>query len=126
MSIMVSSVIYFKTNFTVPQPFSCRPFSAECRAFLPTDEDGVWHRRDCQVKSYILNRHLDCSKLTRDLHFITRPLSLEEEEYPLAFIVTVHKELELFVRLLRAIYTPQNVYCIHVDAKAPVEYQKAV
>ena len=69
---------------------------------------------------------MECSNLTRDLHFITRPLSLEEEDYPLAFIVTVHKELELFVRLLRAIYMPQNVYCIHVDAKAPSEYQAAV
>ncbi|KAI3369874.1 hypothetical protein L3Q82_024685, partial [Scortum barcoo] len=90
-------------------------------------EEGIkWYRRDCQVESYIKNGHLQCSDLTRDLHFITRPLSREEEDYPLAFIVTVHKELELFVRLLRAIYMPQNVYCIHVDAKAPIEYQEAV
>lgn len=67
-----------------------------------------------------------CSDLMSDLHFITRPLSREEENYPLAFIITVHKELELFVRLFRAIYMPQNVYCIHVDAKAPLEYQAAV
>ncbi|TKS70680.1 Beta-1,3-galactosyl-O-glycosyl-glycoprotein beta-1,6-N-acetylglucosaminyltransferase 7 [Collichthys lucidus] len=78
-----------------------------------------------RVQSYILNSRLQCSNLTRDLHFITRPLSREEEDYPLAFIVIVHKELELFVRLLRAIYMPQNVYCIHVDAKAPWEYQEA-
>jgi len=64
--------------------------------------------------------------LIQDLHFITRPLSNEEEDYPLAYIVTVHKELALFVRMLRAIYMPQNVYCIHVDAKASVEYQVAV
>lgn len=62
----------------------------------------------------------------KDLHIITRPLSQEEEDYPLAFIVTVHKEFEVFVRLLRAIYMPQNVYCIHVDAKASTEYQAAV
>ncbi|XP_077429002.1 putative beta-1,3-galactosyl-O-glycosyl-glycoprotein beta-1,6-N-acetylglucosaminyltransferase 7 isoform X2 [Vanacampus margaritifer] len=61
-----------------------------------------------------------------DLHFITRPLSQEEADYPLAFILTVHKELELLVRLLRAIYAPQNVYCLHVDAKAPREYRAAV
>ncbi|KAG7226685.1 hypothetical protein INR49_014033, partial [Caranx melampygus] len=69
---------------------------------------------------------MQCSDWTRDLHFITRPLTREEEDYPLAFIIVVHKELELFVRLLRAIYMPQNVYCIHVDAKAPLEYQRAV
>lgn len=79
-----------------------------------------------QLESYIMNSRMQCSNLTRDLHFITKPLSREEEYYPLAFIVTVHKELELFVRLLRAIYMPQNVYCIHVDNKASVEYQAAV
>lgn len=77
------------------------------------------------MQSYISSNR-QCSTLVRDLHFITRPLSHEEERYPLAFILTVHKELELFVRLLRAIYTPQNVYCIHVDAKAPPEYQETV
>lgn len=79
-----------------------------------------------QVEHYIKNRRLQCSNLTRDLHFITRPLSRDEESYPLAFIMTVHKELELFIRLFRAIYMPQNVYCIHVDARAPLEYQTAV
>lgn len=79
-----------------------------------------------QVESYILNSNLQCSNLPRDLHFITRSLSSEEEDYPLAFIMTVHKELELFVRVLRSIYMPQNVYCIHVDAKAPWEYKVAV
>lgn len=79
-----------------------------------------------QVKSYILNGYLQCSRLMKDLHFINRPLSREEEDYPLAFIVTVHKDLELFIRMLRAIYMPQNVYCIHVDAKAPLEYQVTI
>ncbi|XP_053172085.1 beta-1,3-galactosyl-O-glycosyl-glycoprotein beta-1,6-N-acetylglucosaminyltransferase 7 [Scomber japonicus] len=131
ISVMVLSVFYLMTRapteaLRVPKP-TCRSFSTECKAFLPNTEGGKeWHHHDCKVENYILNSHVECSNLTRDLHFITRPLSLEEEDYPLAFIVTVHKELELFVRLLRAIYMPQNVYCIHVDAKAPSEYQAAV
>lgn len=79
-----------------------------------------------QIKDYVHNSSLWCSDLTRDLHFITSPLSLEEKTYPLAFILTVHHELEIFIRLFRAIYMPQNVYCIHVDSKAPPEYQAAV
>ncbi|KAM7422967.1 hypothetical protein PAMA_010821 [Pampus argenteus] len=131
MSIMVFSVIYVTTrNPTGLKPLelpTCRALSTECKAFQPDTEEGTeWHHSGCQVESYILNNPLQCSNLTRDLHFITRPLSLEEEDYPIAFIVTVHKELELFMRLLRAIYMPQNVYCIHVDAKAPWEYQAAV
>ncbi|XP_061582765.1 beta-1,3-galactosyl-O-glycosyl-glycoprotein beta-1,6-N-acetylglucosaminyltransferase 7 isoform X3 [Cololabis saira] len=126
-SLIKGSETRMPTEQRHPQPPSCRPFSTECRTFLPNMEKGVtWHRRDCQVENYILNSNLQCSNLIRDLHFITRPLSHEEEEYPIAFIVTVHKELELFVRVLRAIYMPQNVYCIHVDAKAPWEYKAAV
>ncbi|XP_042361202.1 beta-1,3-galactosyl-O-glycosyl-glycoprotein beta-1,6-N-acetylglucosaminyltransferase 7 [Plectropomus leopardus] len=131
MSIIICSVIYLRTNMpTEPKPLeppSCRPFSAQCKTSLLGTEEGVeWNRHDCQVENYILDSRMQCSNMMRDLHFITRPLSREEEDYPLAFIVTVHKELELFVRLLRAIYMPQNVYCIHVDEKAPLEYQAAV
>ncbi|XP_034387702.1 beta-1,3-galactosyl-O-glycosyl-glycoprotein beta-1,6-N-acetylglucosaminyltransferase 7 isoform X1 [Cyclopterus lumpus] len=131
MSIIICSVIYMRARMpTEPkllEPLSCRPFANECKALLPRMEEGVGrYRRDCQVESYILNSRIQCSKLIRDLHFITRPLSREEEDYPLAFIVTVHKELELFVRLLRAIYMPHNVYCIHVDNKASSEYKAAV
>ncbi|KAM7402420.1 hypothetical protein PAMP_017662 [Pampus punctatissimus] len=131
MSIIVFSVIYLRTRKpTGPkhlEPPTCTPLSTECKAFQPDTEEGTeWHHSGCQVESFILNSRQQCSNLTRDLHFITRPLSLEEEDYPIAFIVTVHKELELFMRLLRAIYMPQNVYCIHVDAKAPLEYQAAV
>ncbi|XP_074531050.1 putative beta-1,3-galactosyl-O-glycosyl-glycoprotein beta-1,6-N-acetylglucosaminyltransferase 7 [Halichoeres trimaculatus] len=131
MCIAVFSVIYLRTKMpTEPrpqEPLSCRPFSSACKAFLPGMGRAVeWNRHDCEVESLILNSDLQCPALIRDLHFITTPLSQEEEDFPLAYIITIHKELELFVRLLRAIYTPQNVYCIHVDAKAPVEYKKAV
>lgn len=79
-----------------------------------------------QIEDYVHNSSLWCSDLPKDLHFITRPLSLEEKRYPLAFILTVHHELQLFVRLFRAIYMPQNVYCVHVDSKASPAYQAAV
>ncbi|MGH0150021.1 UNVERIFIED_CONTAM: hypothetical protein FKN15_016902 [Acipenser sinensis] len=32
----------------------------------------------------------------------------------------------MFERLLRAIYKPQNVYCVHVDQKSPENFTKAV
>ncbi|KAM4597508.1 beta-1,3-galactosyl-O-glycosyl-glycoprotein beta-1,6-N-acetylglucosaminyltransferase 7 [Polymixia lowei] len=132
ISIVICSAIYFRTRApTEPQPQGVpllwSPLANKCSAFLPSIEDGTeWHHRNCQVESYILNHQLNCSQVTRGLHFITRPLSREEETYPLAFILTVHKELTLLVRLLRAIYAPQNVYCIHVDAKVPSKYREAV
>uniref|UniRef100_A0A8D0L8G2 N-acetyllactosaminide beta-1,6-N-acetylglucosaminyl-transferase n=1 Tax=Sphenodon punctatus TaxID=8508 RepID=A0A8D0L8G2_SPHPU len=59
-------------------------------------------------------------------HYITRPLSTEEAAFPLAYIMTVHKEFDTFERLFRTIYMPQNVYCIHVDWKASPEFKKNV
>ncbi|CAO2577500.1 Beta-1,3-galactosyl-O-glycosyl-glycoprotein beta-1,6-N-acetylglucosaminyltransferase 7 [Lemmus lemmus] len=68
----------------------------------------------------------NCSRMAWGLHFITRPLSAEERNFSLAYIVSVHKELAMFVRLLRAIYAPQNVYCVHIDEKAPKKVKRAV
>lgn len=129
ITVMVCSLIYLSADVPT-EPKSrpeCRPFAHQCKPFLLGYRSGLqWHRQSCQVERYIVNKTLECSKLVSDLNFITAPLSREEEDYPLAFIVTIHKEVELFMRLLRAIYMPQNVYCIHVDAKAPQEYKATV
>ncbi|XP_069611761.1 beta-1,3-galactosyl-O-glycosyl-glycoprotein beta-1,6-N-acetylglucosaminyltransferase 7-like [Ranitomeya imitator] len=68
----------------------------------------------------------NCTNLITELHFITTPLSLEEADYPLAYIVTIHKQLDMFIKLLAAIYAPQNVYCIHIDQKSSKTYSQAV
>ncbi|KAM4841801.1 beta-1,3-galactosyl-O-glycosyl-glycoprotein beta-1,6-N-acetylglucosaminyltransferase 7-like [Thomomys bottae] len=68
----------------------------------------------------------NCSGLSQGLRFITTPLSAEEGNFSLAYIITIHKELAMFVQLLRAIYAPQNVYCIRVDGKVPWKYMTAV
>ncbi|CAI9603995.1 unnamed protein product [Staurois parvus] len=59
-------------------------------------------------------------------HFITAPLSEEEADFPLAYIIVLHKEFDTFERLFRAIYMPQNIYCIHVDEKASADYLQVV
>uniref|UniRef100_A0A096LTI5 Glucosaminyl (N-acetyl) transferase family member 7 n=1 Tax=Poecilia formosa TaxID=48698 RepID=A0A096LTI5_POEFO len=117
LGVVACSIIYWLSRTKlVGTPTSSKPTLA-----------GIEKRENyCQVGSYIQSTNLQCSNLTKELHFINTTLSHEEENYPLAFIVTIHKELDIFVRMLRAIYMPQNVYCIHVDAKAPKEYQEAV
>ncbi|XP_030068501.1 beta-1,3-galactosyl-O-glycosyl-glycoprotein beta-1,6-N-acetylglucosaminyltransferase 7 [Microcaecilia unicolor] len=68
----------------------------------------------------------NCSRMVKELHIITKALSEEEATFSLAYIVTIHKELEMFVKLFRAIYAPQNVYCIHIDEKSSKTYKNAV
>ena len=46
-------------------------------------------------------------------------VSLEEKQFPLAFAMKIHTSANQAHRLLRIIYRKHNVYCIHVDKKAP-------
>lgn len=104
----------------------CKPLPQGCIQLLGGTEATAWERKACRLESYLTAPNLNCSHLASDLHFITSPLSREEEEYPLAFIITIHKDLEMFARLLRAVYAPQNLYCIHVDSKAWPWYRHTV
>ncbi|XP_069586771.1 N-acetyllactosaminide beta-1,6-N-acetylglucosaminyl-transferase-like [Ranitomeya imitator] len=71
-------------------------------------------RMEC-MKEYLIHNH-----------YITAPLSDEEAGFPLAYIIVLHKEFDTFERLFRAIYMPQNIYCIHVDEKSSADYLQAV
>ncbi|KAK1339703.1 hypothetical protein QTO34_018258 [Cnephaeus nilssonii] len=55
-----------------------------------------------------------------------KPLSEEEVAFPLAYVMVIHKDFGTFERLFRAIYMPQNVYCVHVDEKAAAEFKQSV
>lgn len=59
-------------------------------------------------------------------HYVSAPLSREEAAFPLAYVMAVHKDFGTFERLFRAVYMPQNVYCVHVDRKAAAAFQRAV
>ena len=53
-------------------------------------------------------------------------VSEEEEDFPLAYSLVVHKYAEMVERLLRAVYSPNNVYCIHYDQKSPPRFIAAM
>ncbi|XP_040611799.1 N-acetyllactosaminide beta-1,6-N-acetylglucosaminyl-transferase isoform X6 [Mesocricetus auratus] len=68
----------------------------------------------------------NCSEYRAQNHYITETLSEEEAGFPLAFTLTIHKDFDTFERLFRAIYMPQNIYCVHVDRKATETFKDAV
>ena len=55
-----------------------------------------------------------------------KPLSKEEEEFPIAYSIMMYHAPVMLERLLRAIYRPQNYYCIHVDLTADPKVYSAV
>ncbi|KAG8011982.1 Beta-1 [Nibea albiflora] len=76
-----------------------------CSAILQGERERLWIRPN----EFRLRRK-----------YLMFPLSQEEEDFPLAYSIVVHHKVQNFERLLRAIYAPQNIYCVHVDKKSDV------
>ncbi|XP_072267819.1 N-acetyllactosaminide beta-1,6-N-acetylglucosaminyl-transferase-like isoform X2 [Pyxicephalus adspersus] len=90
--------------------------------------DALFHGKKSSYEPTLtgLYHTSNCQEYLRQNHYITAPLSDEEAAFPLAYMMTIHKEFDTFERLFRAIYMPQNLYCIHVDEKAGPDYLQAV
>lgn len=84
------------------------------------------HPRKFLDEQYYIKLTENCTNFRLTRRYIMQPLSYEEAQFPLAFGFMVYKDIEYFERLLRAIYQPQNAYCVHVDLKSPSFYQYAV
>ena len=50
----------------------------------------------------------------------------EEMNMSIAYVIVAYKGAGLLERLLRAIYMPQNIYCLHLDKKSPEIFKRAV
>ncbi|XP_035692953.1 N-acetyllactosaminide beta-1,6-N-acetylglucosaminyl-transferase-like [Branchiostoma floridae] len=48
---------------------------------------------------------------------------VDTRDFPIAYILVVHKNAAQVELLLHSIYTPYNVYCIHVDKRSPSEFR---
>lgn len=85
-----------------------------------------FHQKTTLSNEGYTNMTSDCAKFIKTRGYFTYPTSNDEVNYPLAFDMLVSKDVELFERLLRAVYRPQNVYCVHVDGKADSTLHEAV
>ncbi|KAA0719918.1 Beta-1,3-galactosyl-O-glycosyl-glycoprotein beta-1,6-N-acetylglucosaminyltransferase 4 [Triplophysa tibetana] len=74
----------------------------------------------------IVNATSDCVRFLASQGFNELQGSEFEREFPLAYSLVVHKNADLVERLLRAIYMPHNVYCIHYDLKSSDDFKSAM
>ncbi|XP_046338983.2 beta-1,3-galactosyl-O-glycosyl-glycoprotein beta-1,6-N-acetylglucosaminyltransferase-like [Haliotis rufescens] len=63
-----------------------------------------------------------CKDFVRNRGYIINS-NPEETGFPIAFSIVMYKDVEQVERLLRAIYRPSNIYCIHMDGKTAVQVQ---
>uniref|UniRef100_UPI00398ED260 beta-1,3-galactosyl-O-glycosyl-glycoprotein beta-1,6-N-acetylglucosaminyltransferase 3-like n=1 Tax=Pristiophorus japonicus TaxID=55135 RepID=UPI00398ED260 len=78
------------------------------------------------TENHYLNMTKDCATFIEERKYLTFAFSKGERNFPIAYSIVIHENIEMFERLLRSIYTPQNVYCIHVDRKSAASFQLAV
>nr|XP_004662491.2 beta-1,3-galactosyl-O-glycosyl-glycoprotein beta-1,6-N-acetylglucosaminyltransferase 3 [Jaculus jaculus]XP_045016879.1 beta-1,3-galactosyl-O-glycosyl-glycoprotein beta-1,6-N-acetylglucosaminyltransferase 3 [Jaculus jaculus] len=86
----------------------------------------VRQKRQPFTDDHYLAMTANCELFRTQRKFIQFPLSREEADFPIAYSMVVHEKIESFERLLRALYAPQNIYCVHVDHKSPESFAKAV
>ncbi|KAL4658715.1 beta-1,3-galactosyl-O-glycosyl-glycoprotein beta-1,6-N-acetylglucosaminyltransferase 3-like [Arapaima gigas] len=117
-------------------PFTRRDLLA-CTAIIRGDMEDVEEADLIQLltlkeadtsltEAYFLNLTQDCSSFVKNRGFITVTLSEEERDFPIAYSMVIHEKVDMFERLLRALYMPHNVYCVHVDQKSPQDFKDAV
>lgn len=68
----------------------------------------------------------DCVQFRRSMRYDTYPVTSEEIDFPIAFSILTFRDVDQTERLLRAIYRPQNFYCIHVDLTSPPVVHQAL
>uniref|UniRef100_A0A915JTN0 Uncharacterized protein n=1 Tax=Romanomermis culicivorax TaxID=13658 RepID=A0A915JTN0_ROMCU len=61
----------------------------------------------------------DCDQWIKARGYPLEANSAEEADFPIAYSISLYKDVDQVERLLRLIYWPQNLYCFHVDAKSP-------
>ena len=74
----------------------------------------------------LVKRAANCSTFQRMRQYPMYPMSPEEEAFPIAYAMMMYKHAEMAERLLRSVYRPQNIYCIHVDIKSAPDVKNAM
>ncbi|KAK7895920.1 hypothetical protein WMY93_021245 [Mugilogobius chulae] len=52
--------------------------------------------------------------------------SQDEMNFPLAYSLVVHTDAWMVERLIRTLYSPSNIFCIHYDEKSSVQFRTAM
>ena len=104
--------------------------STNCSALVAQDQNAIrtvqaelrhWESTESEEDFY--HKVANCTLVREDFDILYY-VSDEEHQFPLAFVMIVHSRPQQVYRLLRAIYRPHNLYCIHPDAKSDSSFIK--
>ena len=110
-------------------------FSVNCEAIIEWDENEIKRAKSLfdakrfasslNDENYIFDKSM-CEHFRSTRGYDSHNIHESEFEFPIAFIILTYYNVQQFERLLRIIYRPHNLYCIHVDANSARETHEAI
>ncbi|XP_013867078.1 beta-1,3-galactosyl-O-glycosyl-glycoprotein beta-1,6-N-acetylglucosaminyltransferase 4 [Austrofundulus limnaeus] len=104
-----------------------------CSAIYDLDPVEVGKSLTIRRKKMVEDKDESLMSLTGNCSFFTQVrgyddvcISEEERDFPLAYSLVVHKNAWMVERLIRATYSPNNIYCIHYDQKSSAHFVSAM
>ncbi|WAR03784.1 GCNT1-like protein, partial [Mya arenaria] len=109
----------------VPEDLQCRALAEHnASAWTNRSLDTERHRDFLDLTS--ISASDNCETYKKTMGFFTGEALEFEQTFPLAFSIVIYKDFQMFELLMRAIYRPQNLYCVHMDNTATVEFKQRV
>lgn len=102
----------------------------DCLKIIQGDLKMIEKSKNLNSSTYLKNLYHNisgkCSEFIKKRNYIMNSLTVEEESFPIAYSLLVFKDFGQVERLLRAVYRPQNFYCIHIDNKSSSEFKENI
>ncbi|XP_068191141.1 beta-1,3-galactosyl-O-glycosyl-glycoprotein beta-1,6-N-acetylglucosaminyltransferase 4-like [Antennarius striatus] len=124
---------YIPTYFLFDDARTFHNYSINCTAIYEMDPVEVGKSLIIRRKHVVKDRDQSLVKLTSDCsNFLKfrgydgKTATEEERRFPIAYSLVVHKSAWMVERLLRTLYSPSNVYCIHYDQKSSATFISAM
>jgi len=122
------------TDIKLAHPSVFSRTGVDCPALFQGDSSVVekakeymrTHQREKSLAQDLIDSSKDCAEFRQRRGYFTQPTSEEEADFSIAFSILVYDDVQQVERLLRAVYAPQNAYCIHVDSKADESVKRAL
>lgn len=115
-SILINSEARTKPFFSTNHNYNCKKLIDNDFDDIPKNIKNL--KRPLKNDRECWRLFGNCSQLFETHFYPSYPLTNDERDFPLAYVLLVNEHLEQIELLLNAIYAPQNVYCIHVDFKS--------
>ena len=98
--------------------------SVDCRAVFEGDVQAIGQTKQMKIMARsslysdkaIHQQAKNCEEFRRHHGYNSVPITKEEREFPIAYSIVFHKDIAQVNILLKAIYRPHNLYCLHLDA----------